>query len=320
MADPIRAPRLPSPGVPRPEIAWPTVALFAVLLVAWSLSSVAALSGGASWWASPWLTIPVNAVASFGMFTVLHDASHRGLGKNRTVNEVLGRLSIPFVACYASFPLFRHIHLTHHRFVNEEELDPDAFAISGPAWQLPLRWLVIDVHYAAWYFRGVRSRPRKEQIETFVIMPIVLAAIVGAVVAGYGVELAVVYLIPQRIALWVLAWWFDWLPHHGLEGTNTQDRLRSTRNIIGLEWLLTPLMFSQNYHLLHHVHPIVPFYRYVDAWRNGEEAYLEHDPALSTISGQVVTAEDYRAIRQLDRAPTNPQPTGSGTTPWPMKL
>ena len=30
-----------------------------------------------------------------------------------------------------------------------------------------------------------------------------------------------------------------------------------------MEWLLTPLMLSQNYHLVHHLHPSVPFYRYV---------------------------------------------------------
>ena len=69
--------------------------------------------------------------------------------------------------------------------------------------------------------------------------------------------------------------------------------------------MLTPLLFSQNYHLLHHVHPIVPFYRYVEAWRNGEEAYLAHDPALSTVSGRPMDPEDYRAIRGLaDAAPT----------------
>ena len=49
----------------------------------------------------------------------------------------------------------------------------------------------------------------------------------------------------------------------------------------------------------------MPFYRYVEAWRNGEEAYLAHDPALSTVSGRPMDPEDYRAIRGLaDAAPT----------------
>ena len=61
----------------------------------------------------------------------------------------------------------------------------------------------------------------------------------------------------------MLAWWFDWLPHHGLEDTQSENRYRATRNRVGLEWLFTPLMLSQNYHLVHHLHPSVPFYRYL---------------------------------------------------------
>ena len=75
----------------------------------------------------------------------------------------------------------------------------------------------------------------------------------------------------------MLAWWFDWLPHHGLEDTQTENRYRATRNRVGLEWLFTPLMLSQNYHLVHHLHPSVPFYRYLKTWRRNEEAYLERD-------------------------------------------
>ena len=302
-SDRIRLPRIPSPGVPRPEVAWPTVALAVALLVAWSAMTWGALTGAISLW----VTMPVHAFVSFGMFTVLHDAAHRGLGKRKVVNEVLGRVAVPFVASYSSFPLFRHIHLTHHRFVNEgDELDPDSWMIHGPSWQLPLRWMLVDVHYASFYLKGWRERPRKEINESVAVAFLAVVAIAGLVVAGHGVELALVYLVPQRIALVVLAWWFDWLPHHGLDGTTTDRRLQSTRNIIGWEKVLTPLLFSQNYHLLHHVHPIVPFYRYVQAWRNGEEAYLAHDPALSTVSGRPIDPDDYRAIRGIAEPATTP--------------
>ena len=64
------------------------------------------------------------------------------------------------------------------------------------------------------------------------------------------------------------------LARHTFEATNADDRFQTTRNIVGAEKLLTPLMFSQNYHLVHHLHPIVPFYRYLQAWRNEEVAYL----------------------------------------------
>ena len=55
-----------------------------------------------------------------------------------------------------------------------------------------------------------------------------------------------------------------------------------------MEWLFTPLMLSQNYHLVHHLHPSVPFYRYVRTWRRNEEAYLERDAAISTAFGNTL--------------------------------
>ncbi len=290
------SPRTPRPGVPRPRIAWPTVAMTVVLLAVFAVTAWAALAGRVT----AWVSIPVHASVCFAMFTVLHDATHRGAGKVKAVNEVLGRIAIPFVALYASFPLFRFIHLEHHKHVNEDpSVDPDAWVIEGPAWQLPLRWMVVDLRYAWFWFRAVRSRPRAEIVESVAVMAAAALLIAALAVTGHLAAFALVLVIPQRIALVVLAWWFDWLPHHGLEATNADDRFQTTRNIVGAEKLLTPLMFSQNYHLVHHLHPIVPFYRYLQAWRNEEVAYLEHDPPLATITGREVTAEEERRRRGL---------------------
>ena len=47
----------------------------------------------------------------------------------------------------------------------------------------------------------------------------------------------------------------------------------------GWEWLLTPLMMYQNYHLVHHLYPTVPFYRYKKAWLAREQFHESHHPA-----------------------------------------
>jgi ring-1,2-phenylacetyl-CoA epoxidase subunit PaaE len=128
-----------------------------------------------------------------------------------------------------------------------------------------------------------------------------IALITTTVITGSFWLLAVVYLIPERIAVIVLAWWFDWLPHHGLEETQAENRYRATRNRVGMEWLLTPLMLSQNYHLVHHLHPSIPFYRYLRTWRRDEEAYLERDAAIATAFGKSLDPEEYREWKQLNR-------------------
>ena len=49
-----------------------------------------------------------------------------------------------------------------------------------------------------------------------------------------------------------------------------------------MERLLTPVLLYQNYHLVHHLHPLIPFYRYIAVWRRNESEYLSGDPELST--------------------------------------
>ncbi|MDT7660269.1 MAG: hypothetical protein QOF38_4984, partial [Pseudonocardiales bacterium] len=204
---------LPDPGEPVPRLALPTVGLFLGGLVVWLLSSWAAL--GLGW--SLWLTIPVNAVVSFTMFTVLHDAVHYSISRRRWVNALLGRLTVPFVVPYAAAPLFGFIHIEHHRNTNEDlDADPDAWATDGPWWQLPFRWLTIDVWYATFYVKHLGRRSGREIAETAGIIALFIAGITAASLTGTLWAVAVIYLIPARIALGVLAWWFDWLPHHGL--------------------------------------------------------------------------------------------------------
>ena len=285
--------RVPATAPP-PGIAWPTVLLWVLALAAWLASTVLWLRGGLP----TWVLVPVNAAASFAMFTVLHEASHNAAGTRHAVNQVLGRLSVPFVAIYIAFPAFRFIHMQHHRFTNEApDRDPDAYTTDAPWWQLPARWLTVDAAYARFYARHLGSRPRRERAE-LAGAGVAFASVVAATLAtGTFGDFLLIYLIPQRLALALLAWWFDWLPHHGLEKTAAENRFQATRNRVGLEPILSPLMLNQNYHLVHHLHPRIPFYRYVSTWRAQEEAYLEHDPALITAAGRTIDADEYRRLR-----------------------
>lgn len=293
---PIAPTRTPKPGVPRPTMAWPTVLLAIALLTLWTSTVAGHLTGRLPVWA----TVPLLALAGFGMFTVLHDATHRGLGRSKGVNETLGRIAMPFVLVYASFPLFRFLHLEHHEHVNEDpDTDPDAWVIEGPSWQLPLRWAVVDLRYLWFYLRAAPQRPTRELAGAAAVLVTAIGGMVALTVAGHGTAVLVLVVLPQRLQLTWLAFWFDGLPHHGLTATNRGSRLHTTRNVVGGEWFLTPLLFSQNYHLVHHIHPIVPFYRYVQAWRHGEADYLAAGPHLVSPTGRPVTADEERARRGL---------------------
>ncbi len=287
---------LPDPGESVPRLALPTVGIFLGALTAFVLSTTGYING----WTPIWVTIPINAAVTFVMFTVVHDASHYSISSTRWVNGLFGRLAWLFVGPVVAFPSFGYIHIQHHRHSNDDDQDPDTFASHGSWWGLPFRWSMVEYFYLKYYLPRARSRPVAEVAETLVMLTLSLTGLTVAIVTGNFWPLAVVFLIPQRIGLTVLAWWFDWLPHHGLKDTQRTNRYRATRNRVGAEWLFTPVLLSQNYHLVHHLHPSVPFYRYLRTWKRNEEAYLERNAAINTVFGQQLNPDEFREWKALN--------------------
>ncbi len=293
---PVTVTHIPDPQEPVPRVAWPTFALFVAALGLLAGSTAAALAGVWPWWISTLL----NAVGIYLMFTVSHDAAHHSASSGHRLNTWIGRIATPFFAPDAPFSTWRFIHMQHHRFTNHDDgRDPDHYTMEGPAWQRFFRIATVDFNYLVFYLPQIRRRPRREVVGFFAQEAIVGGLTVWAIVSGYGWEVLLLYYLPQRLAIVYLGFAFDYLPHNGLHYRPDENRLKTARNRIGGERWLTPLMMYQNYHLVHHLHPLVPFYRYLQVWRRGEREYLKGDPALSTVRGRPITPDEYRRMSEL---------------------
>lgn len=292
--------RHPHPGKGTVTVAWPTFALWMGGLIMFAVAAVGAISGQAP----IWITILLGSVVSYVMFTVAHEAVHHALCSTRWVSAVVGRLAWVFIAPMGSLTGYRYIHLAHHRDTNDSDNDPDRFATHGPPWQMPFRWALMDFAYAVWYLRRLPARLRDpwrgslaEVAETAVVFSLGVGGIWAAIVTKNFWTVTVLVLIPQRIAIFTMALSFDWLPHHALVHTQRENRYRASRIRVGMEWLLTPILLMQNYHLIHHLHPWLPFYRLPSAWRRNEDAYLEHGAAVSTVLGRELNPDQSRERR-----------------------
>lgn len=242
-----------------PKVAWPTLALAAASLGAWA----------ACWWGAwasswpAWAVVLVGTLAAYVSFTPLHEATHGALCLHRRpVNALVGRLAaLPLMA---PFLAFRFFHLEHHRHTNDPHLDADYWSGRGPGWARPLRWMTQDLHYYARYLRGIRTRPLAESLETVPTMVLLIGGAIALAAAGYGREVLLCWVLPSRLAIGVLAFSFDYLPHRPHTVLAAVDRYRTTRIIEGP--LLDALLLGQNLHLLHHLYPGLPFYRYRAMW------------------------------------------------------
>ena len=251
---------LPDPGEQVPTLSWPIVGIFTFALALFGASTWAALTDTLPAIA----TIAASAAAIFVLFTVLHDASHYSISSHRWVNVAFGRVAMFFVSPLISFKSFAFIHIEHHRNTNDGASDPDHFVSAAPWWQLPIRFPAMDLPYIGLLVRNLRRRPRGEILETAALMTLSVTVIVSAAFTGHLWTLALIYLIPERVAMFVLAWWFDWLPHHDLEDTQRENRYRATRNRVGSEWILTPAALVAELSLgppLTPLHPLLPLRR-----------------------------------------------------------
>ncbi|TVP58078.1 MAG: hypothetical protein EA349_05185 [Halomonadaceae bacterium] len=266
-----------------PNVAWPTVTLFLLSYLSYLGATGLAVTG----YIPGWVAMVVNTIAAYWLFTVFHDAAHRSAGKSQSLNDWLGRAGILVFFPFPIFKAFRFIHMQHHRFANDQHgKDPDAYTGNGPTWLLPLRWATVDLYYYVFYFKHLSSRPGSEKRELAMVVVFGLVLFGGLLLAGAGEALLWYWLIPGRVAAFFLALSFDYLPHHPRNSTQQENPWQATNNRMGLEWLLTPVLMWQNYHLVHHLYPRAPFYRYLRIWRTGKPAFERHEPLLVDLLGR----------------------------------
>jgi beta-carotene hydroxylase len=226
------------------------------------------------------------------VFTPMHDASHGSIATvgsgHRYINDAVG------VIAGVCFPLpyyaFKCLHLLHHKYTNDPVNDPDTFAGAGPWYFLPFRWMLIEVKQYHNYLPKVFAlqRPLFESVASLTLMGGYVTAAVVATKRGYGTEVLYGWIFPGRIALALLAFAFDYLPHRPHDVTRAESDYKATCviSVVG-EWtspLTYPLLY-QNYHNIHHLAPYIPFYYYATIWHAAKTELLARGTVVKPLFG-----------------------------------
>lgn len=216
-------------------------------------------------------------ITGYFLFSPIHDALHRSVSKYEWINDVVAIGTVNLMLPYVSHKLLRWGHMQHHRFTNEVGRDPDASLTHK--WHAPITmWAFFELFYVPDYWRHRHERPRNEAVQ------VIAQLLVGFVLLGLlfwwqGVEFAIYWLLASRLTLWLIVAVFVWLPHQPHNIMQKDHLYQATLLRTGKEWLLTPLMAYQNWHLVHHLYPNVPFYRYKRVWQAREAFHESHKPA-----------------------------------------
>ncbi|MBZ2188708.1 fatty acid desaturase [Alcanivorax sp. JB21] len=249
-----------------PVLAWPTVLLLVGGLGTLVLSWYSAING--IW--PMWLAMLVNGVAGYVLFTPSHEAIHRCASNRMWLNDLILALATFVAVPFGRGKLFRLMHMRHHRFANEEK-DPDHWLASDLR-TLPL-WGFWPFLYLYRYFRDPGALPGLTPTE---IRRELLVA--GVLLTGLFVwqpyYMLMLWLIPSYLSYFLMCLVFMVLPHYPHTGRQDEDPHRTALMRMGQEWWLTPVLMYQNYHLVHHLYPTIPFYRYGKAWAACQQRHL----------------------------------------------
>jgi fatty acid desaturase len=225
-----------------------------------------------------WVGMVINSIVGYYAFTVVHDSIHRAISTNTRLNDVIGQTAVVLGAPYVDLRLFRWAHILHHRFTNGPK-DPD-IVLHGTWWTLPFRWMLIDLIYLIHSIRHA-DKVSGRYLNSSLLMAAVTATLFGLLIAhGYGMHVLMLWFIPSRIIFLTLGFSFFWLPHVPHDTRQEENLTRATSVRLGHEWLMGPALQNQNYHLIHHLYPMTPFFNNRKVWLLIEPNLRQRDLAV----------------------------------------
>ena len=259
-------------------VGWPTVVLCLALASVYSLVIVGWAQGVMPLWAG----CVINSVTTYAFYTVHHDANHKAIsGRNakwRWLDRACGEIAA--VPLQLNFVGFSAEHLRHHSHTNDPLNDPDVL-VAGPLWALPIKWVVATVLSAVgalpcgdrllqrWMASMLpddypepteRTVAARRRMRRYGQLGLVL--LLASVPLGIFMPVFFLWWLPGRFAILALMVLFQWLPHVPYDSTERYGNTRIT-TFRGSTWLL----LQQDRHLIHHLYPSVPWYRYRAVFR-----------------------------------------------------
>ena len=243
--------------IPPKELLSPPGDFNPTLLMFFIVVMMLVLSNFGYWlWEWPhWLCFSINTLALHCSGTIIHDACHQSAHRNPIINSILGHCSALILAF--AFPVFTRVHLQHHGNVNHPKDDPDHYvSTGGPLWLIAVRFLYHEV-----FFFQRRLWRNYELLEWFISRLIIVSIFYISIQYHFLGYILNFWFIPAFIVGIALGLFFDYLPHRPFVERN---RWKNARVYPGK--VLNILILGQNYHLIHHLWPSIPWYNYQPAY------------------------------------------------------
>lgn len=242
--------------------AWGTAGMVAAAFAAFSASCFAALTNIWPYWAA----MILNAYIFLMLFMGVHEALHQSIcGENRRLrwlNDLIGWLcGMVTLIPYRGYDI---MHMVHHRYTNDPARDPDYWCSGRTVPMLFVRFFTLTPHYVYMMMRLGFHRDPDHKWRYWVSVThhaVAWGSLIVGIRGGWAYEQFMLWIGPTILNVALIAFSFNWLPHRP---HLSQERYLDSSVFLlpkPVHWIVTRLDMFQNYHLIHHLFPRIPFYR-----------------------------------------------------------
>ena len=245
-----------------PLLALPTVVVVVLSFLGFALSSYAFLAG----YLPALVTIPISALFIFWSFTPLHEAVHGNISRVRWLNDGLGSLCAQLILPGFSAGLYRYLHLSHHARAGQSD-DPDMKFIASTWQERVFNSVFLDILWTRFYLANWSSRPKQERRRFLLGLVLYASLFVVGLTSNYAIEFLMTWVLPMMLGRIILIYLFATIQHtQGIE--QQEDLIGATRmHDVHGSLLQRYFLLGQAQHLMHHMYPHVPWYRYNKIWQ-----------------------------------------------------
>ncbi len=212
-----------------------------------------------------------------GLGILMHEATHGLIHPNKKVNDFFGDVLCSW-PLFISLRTYRAKHLAHHKWLNTEK-DPDYIGKADDNWSFPLsKWKFTRIMFAQLLglgiidtFRVMYTRPVVEKKKPAPLWYSIARVLFYLLVIASFIALG---LWKQMFLYWIIPFmtWTQFAnklrrlaEHSGIEGKKPEFQIRTTIHGLLSRIFLVPNHVS--YHIEHHIHAAIPFYRLPEVHR-----------------------------------------------------
>ncbi|MCO5144476.1 MAG: fatty acid desaturase [Oligoflexia bacterium] len=186
-------------------------------------------------------------------FTPWHEASHKNLSTNSTINSFVGILSSLF-SIYPAYFSKKREHLIHHKFAGDEQFDPVYPRIQTNFWLfLPNLIFRILSRKEKIQYNGLKLRKKEIFLDT-IHYTLILCFLAISIYYQFFSALLYGLLIPRIFVFILHAIYICYFPHSKSDGGFIISKTPST-NLI-----LFYLTLGQSAHGIHHENPNIAWH------------------------------------------------------------